>query len=450
MTTSSSPIAMISCHGGCVPARIRIAEFKRALKDSGVQLASLLPMYRWASPHEDERQAAVRYWKEAIQVAVAMGVDTMNSEFGRGPSPDRGHRSNCCGGTHTHEHSEAAWWRSMEELVPIFEKEGITLHMEPHPEDWCETLYPAMDMLKTIGSKNVQFLYCAPHTFYFGSDMAEMIRDAGSLFAHVHVADTYNHKASSDLRYIINPPGASVTIHQHMDMHQGEIEWDVFFSSLAAVGFDGVVTACVFGWEDRVDSKFAGPSYVLGDLRTHPFYISQVILPHMKIKRLMCVRQSYVKSRAPLEDNAITLMEYANGAIGMVWSSGVNVGSMHGQKVRIVGARASIEWWDERPNQLSYEIQGEPVRILERGMDYLVPEARADDRIGAGHPEGLFEAWANLYQRFAVAITGTIPSRGSAPSSLRYPDIHAGVEGVRWVENCVRSANAGGVWVDYA
>jgi hypothetical protein len=32
---------------------------------------------------------------------------------------------------------------------------------------------------------------------------------------------------------------------------------------------------------------------------------------------------------------------------------------------------------------------------------------------------------------------------------LRYPDIHAGVEGVRWEENCVRSADAGGVWVDY-
>ena len=44
----------------------RIAEFKKALKDHGVKLASLLPMYRWASPHEDERQAAVRYWKEAI------------------------------------------------------------------------------------------------------------------------------------------------------------------------------------------------------------------------------------------------------------------------------------------------------------------------------------------------------------------------------------------------
>jgi hypothetical protein len=33
---------------------------------------------------------------------------------------------------------------------------------------------------------------------------------------------------------------------------------------------------------------------------------------------------------------------------------------------------------------------------------------------------------------------------------LGFPDVHAGLEGVRWVENCVRSADAGGVWVEYA
>lgn len=192
----------------------------------------------------------------------------------------------------------------------------------------------------------------------------------------------------------------------------------------------------------RVDPAFAGPSYVLGDVGTHPLYLSEVILPELKIRRLMCVRQSFVKSRAPLEDNAVTLMEYDTGAIGTVWSSAVNAGSMHGQKVRIVGEKASLEWWDERPNQLSYEVQGEPVRILERGMGYLAPEALADDRIGGGHPEGLFEAWANLYRRYAAAIRNP----ATAP---RYPDIEAGVNGVRWVENCVRSADAGGVWVDY-
>jgi predicted dehydrogenase len=199
----------------------------------------------------------------------------------------------------------------------------------------------------------------------------------------------------------------------------------------------------------RVDPKFAGPSYVLGDVGTHPLYLSEVMLPDLKIKRLMCARQSFVKSRAPLEDNAFTLMEYDSGAVATVWSSAVNAGSMHGQKIRVIGSKASIEWWDERPNQLSYEIQGQPAQVLERGMGYLYPDALADDRIGAGHPEGLFEAWSNLYYRFAMAMDATDRGDTALLETIRYPDIHAGVEGVRWVENCVRSADKGGVWVDY-
>lgn len=196
----------------------------------------------------------------------------------------------------------------------------------------------------------------------------------------------------------------------------------------------------------RVDPKIAGPSYVLGDVGTHPLYLSEVMLPDMKIKRLMCSRQSFVESRKPLEDNAMTIMEYDNGAVGYVWSCCVNCGSMHGQKIRVIGERASLEWWDERPNQLTLEVQGEPVRVLERGMGYLADSALADDRIGGGHPEGLFEAWSNLYSRFARAMAAK--DKGETVD-FWYPDVHAGKEGVRWVENCVRSADQGAVWVDY-
>ncbi|WP_122456471.1 Gfo/Idh/MocA family protein [Pseudomonas viridiflava] len=199
----------------------------------------------------------------------------------------------------------------------------------------------------------------------------------------------------------------------------------------------------------RVDPRTAGPSYVLGDVGTHPLYIAEVMLPELKIKRLQCNRQSFVKSRAPLEDNAYTLMEYEGGAMGWVWSSAVNAGSMHGQKVRVIGSRASLEWWDERPNQLSFEVQGQPAQILERGMGYLHPDALLDDRIGGGHPEGLFEAWSNLYYRFALAMNATTRGDAATLQSLRYPDIDAGVEGVRWVQRCVESADQGGIWIDY-
>lgn len=196
----------------------------------------------------------------------------------------------------------------------------------------------------------------------------------------------------------------------------------------------------------RVDPKVAGPSYVLGDVGTHPLYLSEVMMPDLTIKRLMCSRQSFVASRAPLEDNAMTLMEYDNGAVGYVWSSCVNCGSMHGQKVRIIGEKASIEWWDEQPNQLTYEVQGEPVRILERGMGYLHESALAEDRIGGGHPEGLFESWSNLYSRFAQAM---VAADNNQTVDFWYPNVEDGIQGVRWVANCVRSADQGAAWVDY-
>jgi len=233
----------------------RIKSFKKALRDHGVGIASLLPMYRWASPHEDERQAAVEHWKRAIQVAVEMEVETMNSEFGRGPHPERGSCSNCCTGNATIESSEVAWWRSMDELVPIFEREGVNLHIEPHPEDFVETIQPAVDMIRTVNSPRVRFLYCSPHTFYFGDDTKAMLRECADVLAHVHVADTFNHKASSGLRYIVNPPGSTARVHQHLDIGQGEVPWDDFFGTLAEVGFDGIMTACVFAWEERAEDS---------------------------------------------------------------------------------------------------------------------------------------------------------------------------------------------------
>lgn len=196
----------------------------------------------------------------------------------------------------------------------------------------------------------------------------------------------------------------------------------------------------------RVTPEYAGSSYVLGDLGTHPLYISEVICPDLKIEKLMCSRQSFVESRAPLEDNAMTIQQYDNGAIGYVWSSGVNSGSMHGHKVRVVGEKASIEWNDEHPNQLKYEVQGEPNRILDRGTSYLYEDALQMDRIGGGHAEGLFEAWSNLYTKFAKAMYA---KDNDQEFNEWYPGPEAGLEGVRWIENCVRSADNGAEWVKY-
>ncbi|WP_342047029.1 Gfo/Idh/MocA family protein [Bacillus sp. OTU530] len=199
----------------------------------------------------------------------------------------------------------------------------------------------------------------------------------------------------------------------------------------------------------RIDPKVAGPSFVLGDLSTHTYYMSQLIMPHMKIKKLLCDRQSFVGSRAPLEDNAYVLMHYENGAVGRLWTSSVNAGCMDGHRIRIVGSKGSLEWWDNLGGELKYEVQGEPTQTLIRAMSYLDDSCNADERLGALHVEGLSDSWANIYLKFAIAMDAKNRNDEETLKNLVYPDIDAGLDGIRWIENCVRSADNGSTWVEF-
>ena len=199
----------------------------------------------------------------------------------------------------------------------------------------------------------------------------------------------------------------------------------------------------------RTDPQTSGPTFALGDISTHTYYMSQVILPHMKVAKLLCDRQSFIKSRAPLEDNAYVLFHYDNGAVGRLWCSSVCAGSMEAQTIRIVGSKASLIWREMSPNELSYEVQGQPNQQLHHGMPYLDRLSLDSDRMGALHTEGLGESWSNIYLRIAQAIDAKRRGDQATLDSLIYPGIKAGTDGVRWLENCVRSADAGSVWVDF-
>ena len=191
-----------------------------------------------------------------------------------------------------------------------------------------------------------------------------------------------------------------------------------------------------------VTPEVVGPSYVVADLGVHIFYLAGLITG-LTVKELCCSRQSFVKSRAPLEDNAHVILHFDNGGVGTLWASAVNAGSVHSQKIRVVGSRGSVEWWDEHPNQLVYEPGGRPARILDRGHDYLHGGQARHDRIPTGHAEGYFESWANLYLNYGLAIDAALRGDDAARRKIWYPGVDAGIEGVRMIERCVESADSG-------
>ena len=213
-----------------------VRRLKKVAADAGVGIASLLPVLRWSGPGEDERLAAVRAWRRTIQIAVDLGVDTINTEFNGRPEAA--------------EHAEAQFLKSMDELLPVFEREGISLILEPHPDDFVEDGLDALGLVRGLNRDWIGFLYCTPHAFHQGHDPATIIAAAGDKVRYVHLADAFDHNASNGLRYITNPPGNPVRVHQHMEMGSGEVDYDAVFAALAVVGFDGVVSSCVFGFEE--------------------------------------------------------------------------------------------------------------------------------------------------------------------------------------------------------
>jgi myo-inositol catabolism protein IolH len=231
--------------------------FRAALAGAGVEVVSVLPLFRWSGPDEAERQAAVRYWKRSIALTVELGCRRMNSEFNGRPEAAGA--------------SEAQFWRSLDELLPIFEREGVDLALEAHPDDFVENGNAAVDLIRGIDSPRVSYLYCAPHTFHLGGDIQGMLRHAGELVTQVHLADTLDHRASSGLRYIVNPPGSAVRVHQHLDIGQGEVDFEALFGGLREIGFDGILTSCVFAWEERAEASARSMRASIDDLLARHF-----------------------------------------------------------------------------------------------------------------------------------------------------------------------------------
>ena len=222
-----------------------VAKFRKACADAGVGIASVLPVLRWSGPDEDAREAAVRNWKRVVQITVDLGVNVINTEFSGRPEKA--------------EESERAFFRSMEELVPIFEREGIDVRIDPHPDDFVEDGMEAVRIIRGVNSPNIGMVYVACHTFHMGgtmgTNMTEIMRAAGDRLRLVHVADTMDHHRSHGLRYITNPPGNPARVHQHLKIGDGDVDWDEFFGGLAEIGFydrpDTVMVSSVFAEDEN-------------------------------------------------------------------------------------------------------------------------------------------------------------------------------------------------------
>jgi hypothetical protein len=79
----------------------------------------------------------------------------------------------------------------------------------------------------------------------------------------------------------------------------------------------------------------------------------------------------------------------------------------------------------------------------------MYPRAAGLSRIPAGHPEGYFEAFANVYSTFLTTLDKKLSGEEWNEHDLDYPGALEGIQGVRFIEKCVESSGQGAVWIDF-
>lgn len=99
------------------------------------------------------------------------------------------------------------------------------------------------------------------------------------------------------------------------------------------------------------------------------------------------------------------------------------------------------------PNYLWYTPFGQPKQLITRAGAGAGAAAARVSRVPPGHPEGYLEGFANIYAEAARAIRAARRKSAKPPRDVLFPTVADGVEGVAFVDACVRSSRKNAAWV---
>lgn len=190
----------------------------------------------------------------------------------------------------------------------------------------------------------------------------------------------------------------------------------------------------------RTDPLLSGAGGCIADIGTHAANLATFVTG-LPLQAVLADLTAFEPDRR-LDDNAAVLMRFASVAKGMIWASQITPGTKNALRLRIAGSRGGLAWEQENPDLLELTPLGEATRLLRRG-DGLTTAAT---RVPAGHPEGYLEAFATLYAD-AADLLEQRASGGAEQGGAVLANTQDGLAGMRFIDACVRSSQAGGRWL---
>jgi predicted dehydrogenase len=209
--------------------------------------------------------------------------------------------------------------------------------------------------------------------------------------------------------------------------------------------YQGWINSIIHGTESRItgvwrlDPKFAGSSSCMGDIGVHAFNLIEYTTG-LEVKEILSDLSS-VKEGVALDLDGTVLLRFGDKLKGVIRSSQVCGGEENNLTIAVYGSKASFKWAQEDPNYLYMLSDSEPTKVFKPAHGYNEQFAEKSHTMPSGHPEGIYEALANIYKGAAKSIKGEEFNTGE------FPTVHDGVRGMKFIHSVVNSNKDGNIWV---
>ncbi|HXX39261.1 MAG TPA: Gfo/Idh/MocA family oxidoreductase [bacterium] len=217
-----------------------------------------------------------------------------------------------------------------------------------------------------------------------------------------------------------------------------------------------------YNW--RVEPAAGGSLRAVGDIGSHWLDLAQhlaglpvravfadlaTVLPvRRKPARPLDAFETAEVDRVPVridtEDAATVLLRLGDAARGVMMVSQVSAGRKNRLAIELNGARGSIAWDGERPNELWIGHRDRPNETLVKDPALLDPSARSYARYPGGHAEGFPDSHTAMARAVYEYLRAGGRSSGRAPEFPTFVDGHR--ENV--IADCISTSAREGRWVE--
>jgi len=189
----------------------------------------------------------------------------------------------------------------------------------------------------------------------------------------------------------------------------------------------------------RLQPEKSGISCCIGDIGTHAFDMLEYV-SGMQVNQILA-DLNYIYPENKMDVDGTILIKFSENIKGVIRASQIATGEENNFSVAIYGKKGSLKWEQENPNYLYHLSEDSPLKVLKPGHEYNSDFSLAASKLPPGHPEGVFDSMANIYNGVANKINNTTNFQDE------YPTLNDGLRGMLFIEKAVESHSKGNIWV---